>query len=94
MNYESLKEWFEKRIKTQYADISGTAYLDGHKGLEDIKDMLVNDNIDVEKYAILGFNIYGFEPVGENIYMIVYLVDKSILANKGCVDKLDFANDV
>ena len=92
---EKFNEWFSEQVKTQYGDMKGIAYLDGHEGPGEVVKMIkVAPEVDVNKYAILGFSIYGFEPVGEHIYATVYAVDKNILKSKGSVDNLDFNRDI
>ncbi len=91
----SFQNWFEEQVKTQYGDIKGIAYLDGHEGPGEVVEMIkATPEVDVNKYAVLGFCICGFEPVGEHIYATIYAVDKNILKSKGSVDNLDFNRDI
>lgn len=90
-----FENWFSEQVKTQYGDMKGIAYLDGHEGPGEVVKMIkAASAVNVNKYAILGFGISGFEPVGEHIYASVYAVDKRILEAKGSVDNLDFISDI
>lgn len=90
-----FQTWFEEQVKTQYGDMKGIAYLDGHEGPGEVVKMIkAATEVDVTKYAILGFSISGFEPVGEHIYATVYAVEKNILKSKGSVENLDFDRDI
>lgn len=91
---KNFNNWFSEQIATQYSDMKGIAYLDGHEGPGEVKKMLQDCGVDTKKYTVLGFHFYGFEPVGEHIHSTAYIVEKSVISAKGGVENLDYNTDV
>jgi hypothetical protein len=94
---KSFQEYFDNYVKTQYGDMKGIAYLDGHNGPSDIKKMIEKcqiDNFNLEEYVVLGFNIYGFEPIGKTIHATVLATQKTTLSIRGNINNLNYDSDV
>ena len=91
---EKFNEWISGQVKTQYGDMKGIAYIDGHEGPGEAIKMLQSSGVNTDKYAVLGFQLYGLEPIGEHIHAVAYIVDKRIISAKGSVENLDYNTDV
>lgn len=89
----AFQDWFEEQVKTQYGDIKGVAYLDGHEGPGDIRNLFTECK-QLQGYSVLGFEIwYHEEGCDREPLCSVYAVKTSMLKSKG-VDNLDYDNDV
>lgn len=90
---KNFQDWFEERVKTQYGDIQGVAYLDGHEGPGDIRKLFAT-RPELQGYSILGFDIwYNEEQCDKAPNCMVYAVKTSVLKSKG-VNNLDYYNDI